>query len=186
MPSVKESKIVFDQKLVVEEATIVAKDKEYTRLRVKREDASAVLLLNTDSNKIVLTKQFRYAIHDKVKEPILEILAGKVDKGETPLQAAIREGEEETGYKIKSENIQLLVSCFTTPGYSSEKFHIYFATVSNSDKISTGGGLEAENESIELIEIDPVQFIEDIKNGKIEDAKTYVSGLYFANYIYKI
>ncbi len=184
MPSVKKSSIVFDQKLIIEEGIISSGTKEYSRLRIKREDASAVLLFNTDSNKIILTKQFRYAIDDKVNNTILEILAGKVDKGETPLEAAIREGEEETGYNIKEKNIQFLVSCFATPGYSSEKFHIYFATVSNSDKTSKGGGLEAENESIELVEMDPEQFISDIKNSKIEDAKTYISGLYFTNYIY--
>ncbi len=186
MTSVKKSTIVFDQKLIIEEGLISIEDEEYTRLRIKREDASAVLLFNTDSNKIVLTKQFRYGIHDKVNGSILEILAGKIDMGETALEAAIREGEEETGYKILENNIQFIASCFATPGYSSEKFYIYFATVSNSDKTSKGGGLEAENESIELVEMDPEEFIDDVKKGKIEDAKTYVSALYFANYIYKV
>lgn len=183
MPKVSDPHIVFKDKLTVEESTISKKDKEFKKQRVKREDASAVLLLNTDTNTIILTKQFRYPIHDKVKEPILEIIAGKIDGDEEPLTAAIRETKEETGYRIREGKIQLLLSCFSTPGYSSECFYIYYATVTDADKITEGGGLEEENESIETVEIDAEAFIKLVKEGKLKDAKTYIAGLYFANYI---
>ncbi len=183
MSSVKDQKIILDDKLIVEEATITSAGETFKRLRVKRENASAVLILNTDTNKVVLTRQFRYPIHDKVKEPILEILAGKIDTGEEPLAAAIREAEEETGYRILPDHIQLLMSCFSTPGYSSENFYIYYATVTHNDKVSKGGGLPSENERIKVIEMEVDEFIDLIKNGQIKDAKTYIAGLYFANYI---
>ncbi|MES2139707.1 MAG: NUDIX hydrolase [Bacteroidota bacterium] len=173
--------IIFNDLLIIEKAEISDEhDNNFSRLRLKRQDASAVLILNTETDKIILTKQFRYAISSKIKEQILEIVAGKIDEGEKPLQAAIREVEEEVGYRIKPENIQLLVSCFASPGYSSECFYIYYATVTNVDKISEGGGLETENEYISVVELSSVEFKSLIKTGNIKDAKTYIAGLYLA------
>lgn len=183
MTKVSHSHTVFKEELVVEAATISIKGNSFQKQRLKREDASAVLLLNTDTNHIILTRQFRYAVHDKAEENFLEIIAGKLDEGETPLQAAIRETMEETGYRIREENIQLLMSCFSTPGYSSECFYVYYATVTDKDKTGEGGGLKEENESIEVVELDAGAFISMVKNGELKDCKTYVAGLYFANYI---
>src|SRR5206468_565827 len=101
----------------------------------------------------------------------------KIDAKEEPLTAAIREAEEETGYKINIGKIQLLFSCFATPGYSAERFFIYYATVLNSDKVSAGGGKEDEHEHIEVVEMDKNEFDKLIQNGSIQDAKTYLAGL---------
>jgi nudix-type nucleoside diphosphatase (YffH/AdpP family) len=179
---IKEKK-VFDDRLIIEKAKIAYKNKKFSRLKVKREDAVAVLIFNTDTNKIILTKQFRYPIASKTKQHILEIVAGKIDKGEKPLRTAIREVEEETGNKIKPKNITFLLSCFSTPGYSSECFFFYYATVSNADKVSENHGLEKENEYIELVEISIVEFAKRIETGKIKDAKTYIAGLYLYSHL---
>lgn len=174
-------KIIFKDKLIIEKGEISDENNnKFSRLRLKREDASAVLILNTETNKVILTKQFRYAISSKTNEQIVEILAGKIDEGEQPLQTAIREAEEEVGYRIDPDNIKLLVSCFSSPGYSSERFYIYYATVTNADKASKGGGLAIENENISVIEMSPEEFKDLINTGKIEDAKTYIAGLYLA------
>lgn len=176
---IKEQKILED-KLIVEEATFSDNtNNTYTKLRLNREDASAVLLVNTESGKVILTKQFRYAISSKTSERILEIVAGKIDEGEEPLETAIRETEEEVGYKIKPENIKLLVKCFASPGYSSECFFIYYAHVTNTDKVGKGGGLESEKEYIEIVELTVDEFKNQIKEGLIEDAKTYIAGLLY-------
>lgn len=172
-------KVVFNDKLIIEKAELNDGGENFSRLRINRPDASAVLVFNTETQKVILTRQFRYAISAKTKQPIYEIVAGKLDKGEDPLQAAIRETEEEIGYKVKPENIKHLVSCFASPGYSSEKFHLYYATVTNADKIHDGGGMKNENENIEVIELPLNEFNELIRSGKIEDAKTYVAGLIF-------
>lgn len=176
---IKEKK-VFEDKLIIEEATLSDdSNKTFTKLRLKREDASAVLLVNTESGKVILTKQFRYAISSKTSKQIVEIVAGKIDKGEEPLETAIRETEEEVGYKIKPENIKLLGKCFASPGYSSECFFIYYAHVTNADKVSKGGGLESEKEYIEIVELTIDEFKNQIKEGRIEDAKTYIAGLLY-------
>jgi nudix-type nucleoside diphosphatase (YffH/AdpP family) len=179
MPIIVKEKIVFNQKLVIEEALIQDDPHtEYTRLRLKRQDASAVLLFNTSTKKIVLTQQFRYPVADRTPNHLLEILAGKVDEGEEPLDTAIREAEEETGYYIKKENIHFLLSCFASPGYSTECFHLYYATVSSNDRQSEGGGLASENESIKLVELELDEFKSMINDGRIKDAKTILAGMY--------
>ncbi len=180
MFKILKEKIVFNDRFIIKQGKIADNSgHEFSRLCLKREDAAAVLIVNTEANTIVLTRQFRYPISGKTKEYILEIVAGKIDTNENPLETAIREAEEETGYRINFQNIKPILSCFSSPGYSSERFFIYFANVSNADKINKGGGLENENEYIEIIEMPIEQFKECIRNRTIEDAKTYIAGLYF-------
>jgi len=171
-------KNVINKELIIREGELSEGGKHFTRLGVDREDAAAVFILNTETNKVVLTKQFRYPLTFKISENILEIVAGKVDENEEPLDAALRETEEETGYKINNWKIKLLFSCFSTPGYSAERFFIYYATVTNADKISEGGGKEDENEHIEVIEMPRGDFDKLIRDGAIQDAKTYLAGLH--------
>lgn len=178
MATILQEKKAFEEKLVVEEGQIESHGQKFTRQRINREDAVAILLVNTSSNKVILTRQFRYAIAAKTEEHILEIVAGKVDKDEEPRQTAIREVEEETGYKVKNQNLEILLSCFVSPGYTSEQFIIYFGKVDDNDKISKGGGLEEENEHIELVEMPIPEFVENIKGGHFKDAKTFIAGMH--------
>ena len=152
--------------------------KEFSRLRLNRQNASAVFIYNQETKKVVLVRQFRYAIAAKSPEPILEIMAGRISVGEDPLETALRESIEECGYRIRKENIQLLSSFFASPGYSSEKFFLYYATVTNADKVALGGGLEDEDEYIEVVEMTYPDFFKLLDENKIEDAKTLMAGLY--------
>lgn len=177
MTKILHEEVVFKDVLTLEKGHLQdGEGNTFSRLRIKRQDASCVLVLNTDSNRIILTRQFRYGAAPKTKENLLEVVAGKVDEGEEPFTTAIRETEEEIGYRVRKENMKYLVSCFSSPAYSSERYHIYFATVTHSDKKAKGGGLETENESIELVELEPQIFKERIMTGQFADAKTYVAG----------
>lgn len=177
MATILEENVVFKDVLTIEKGTVQDDaGNTFSRVRIKRQDASCVLVINTDSNTIILTKQFRYGAAPKTSENILEVVAGKVDEGEEPLRTAIRETEEEIGYRVKEENMKYLVTCFSSPAYTSERYHIYFAQVNNADKKSKGGGLETENESIELAEMTPKDFKQKILTGQFADAKTYVAG----------
>jgi nudix-type nucleoside diphosphatase (YffH/AdpP family) len=181
MYKIVKEKMILDDGFKVEEATIAGENKDtFRKLRLKREDAAAVLLLNTSTQKYVLTKQFRYPASIE-KEQLLEIAAGKIEQDDDPISTAIRETEEETGYKIKEGNLRFLLSCYASPGYSTECFHIYFATVTDADKISKGGGLESEHEHIEVVEIEKSEFEKMIRERKIKDAKTYLAGLVVQN-----
>ena len=77
-------------------------------------------------------------------------------------------------------SIRPVLSCFTSPGYSSERFFFYYATVTDADKVSDGGGLEDENEYINVVEMNVQEFKDLIKDRKIQDAKTYIAGMYLA------
>jgi ADP-ribose pyrophosphatase len=178
MEIIKEE-IIYSNRFVIEQGTIKLKNDEFKRERINRVDAAVVFILNTESNKVVLTRQFRYAVSAKEKDRLLEIVAGKLDEDEEPLNAAIRESEEEAGYRIKKENIKLVNSFFVSPGYTSEKFNFYYATVTNADKTGKGGGLKNEHEYIEVVEMDVNEFERMVVKGEIRDGKTYTAGLYF-------
>jgi len=180
MATILKERTIFEDYLIIDKGEIESGGQKFSRARIRREDAVAVLLVNTDTGKVILTRQFRYAIADKTNEPILEIVAGKVDKGEEPAQAAKREVEEETGYRIQEHHLKFLFSCFVSPGYSSERFLLYYAQVTDPDKIAKGGGLPSENEQIELVEMDIAEFNENIKKAQFKDAKTYITGLFLA------
>ena len=122
-----------------------------------------------------MVKQFRYPIADKEPNGVLEIVAGKMDEGETPEQTAIREVMEEVGYEINLECLSLPTIAYASPGYSSEKVYTYIATVNNKMKVASGGGLEAEHESIEIIEIEVQKFMEMVRDGEIIDSKTLIA-----------
>ncbi len=125
--------------------------------------------------QIVLVRQYRYA----VKNDLLEIPAGTLEKNETPLACAMRELQEETGYKAKS--MTKLLSCNVAPGYSSELIHFYLA--SDLEKIQSSMELD-ENITVEIINLE--QIVEMIKENTIVDAKTIVGMLtYLTYYLHK-
>lgn len=182
---VVDKKEVFNEILKVEKGTVKIDGKSgeesITRLRVKRPDAVAVFIYNGETEKVVLVKQFRFAIHDKVNEPIYELMAGKIDGEDSPEETAVREAEEECGYKLNPDKLKKIAEFFASPGYTSEKFYLYYAEVTNADKITEGGGLEDEHEYIEVVEMGKDEFTFLLKNGGIQDAKTLVGGLYVVN-----
>ena len=88
MYKITTEKILYQNRIVIKEAQILHEQHHYSRIQVQKENASAVLVLNTDSNKFILTKQFRYPIATQHPEPLLEILAGKIDEGEMRAQGS--------------------------------------------------------------------------------------------------
>lgn len=133
--------------------------------RTEREIIShrgAVGLIPVDENgKITLVKQYRHAV-DKY---LLEIPAGKLDKGEKPLDCARRELMEEVGEE--AETIDELARFYTTPGYSNEFFYLYIAL-----GLKKGEAYQPEEEITGQIEVTFDEAIEMIKSGEIVDGKT--------------
>ena len=181
---VHSEKIIFDKVLQLKEAQLTYVDKQnavnFSRIKINRQDAAAVLVFDVVHEEFILTRQFRYAVYGRVEGELLEIVAGKVDPDEDHRKTAIRETREEIGFEIREENLMYIHSFFASPGYTSEKYHLYYAEVNSSDQISKGGGLESENEFIEIVRVPRIEFLQLLKDGKIEDAKTYVSGLWFS------
>jgi ADP-ribose pyrophosphatase len=148
---------------------------KYSRMKLTRPDAVAALILNVDTEKVILVKQFRYPIADRESENILEIVAGKMDAGETPEQSMCREIMEEVGYKIEESDLTRKKSIYISPGYSTEIIHIFIVKVKDSMKVSNGGGVETEQENLEIVEMDAGEFMSACRKGEIADAKTIIS-----------
>lgn len=134
---------------------------------VVRHPGAVAILAFLDEENILLVKQYRVAL----ERVILEIPAGKLEKGEDPLEAAKRELEEETGYKAKELNY--LGSIATGAGFTDELIHIYKGT--NLYKGVKGGD---DDEFIEVTPFSIANIKEMIKTGEIIDVKTIASLMY--------
>ena len=120
-----------------------------------------VVIVAQKGEKILLVKQYRYAI----SQAIYELPAGKLEPNEDPLLAAKRELREETGYI--ADNWQSLGYINTTAGICNERLYLFKAEI--SDFV---GQKPDENEIIEYYEFDKSKVFDMIKSGEINDAKT--------------
>jgi ADP-ribose pyrophosphatase len=131
---------------------------------VVRQRGSVAALPVHDDGRIVLVRQYRYAVDDHV----WELPAGRVDPGETPDEGARRELEEEVGLRPRS--LEPLLVFWTTPGFCDEVMHLYRAT----DLESVPARPEAD-ERIESATFTLDQAHEMIRRGKIREGKTLVA-----------
>ncbi len=122
--------------------------------------------------RIVMIRQYRHA----ARQHLWELVAGRIDRGESPKKAAARELLEETGYRAKSLNVFLEV--FPTPGFLEERLHILLA------KGLTAG--EAQPEFDEKIISHPYS-VNELKQmmqyGKLIDAKSIAGILYYLTFL---
>lgn len=134
-------------------------------------NGATILLYNREQRTVILTRQFRMPVFDHESESgmLIEACAGILDE-DNPEDCIKRETLEETGYQIK--DIQKIFEAYMCPGAVTELLHFYIAEYSNAMKINSGGGLEHEEEEIEVLEIDFDQAIQMIENGTIKDGKT--------------
>lgn len=131
----------------------------------------AVIVPVKDDGKIILVKQFRYPI----QKTLIELPAGKLEKGEDPLDCATRELEEETGYRSKT--IKKLGEIYTAPGYCTEVLYIYSAM-----QLIPGNHNREEGElGMEIMELSIEEIEKSISSGEITDAKTIVGIHYLKN-----
>ncbi|HTF28543.1 MAG TPA: NUDIX domain-containing protein, partial [Flavitalea sp.] len=81
-----------------------------------------------------------------------------------------RETEEETGYRLK--DVRKIFEAYMSPGSVTEVLHFFIAEFENSMKINEGGGVQHEQENIEVIEKNIDEALKMIETGEIKDAKT--------------
>ena len=138
-----------------------------------RGDGAAILLYNPIKKAVILTKQFRMPSYLNENEDgmMIEVCAGLLDADDA-LTCIKKEAEEETGYKIN--NPTKLFEIYSTPGAVTEKIHYFIAEYSDEMKINDGGGLEAETEEIEVLELPFETAFNMISTGEICDAKTII------------
>jgi ADP-ribose pyrophosphatase len=132
-------------------------------LEVVRHPGAAAVVPLKDDGTVILIRQFRHAAGGF----IYEIPAGKLHPGEDSGTCAVRELEEEVGYRAGS--LELLSSIFTAPGFTDEVIHIFKAT-----GLTKGRQQLDRDEVLEVIEMPLLEAIRMIETGAIRDAKSIV------------
>jgi ADP-ribose pyrophosphatase len=139
---------------------------------IRHPGASAVVPFLSDPRgddpQVLLIRQYRYAADGY----LFEIPAGRLDPGEDPRNCAARELKEETG--CTADQLEYLLTIYTTPGFTDEKIHLFMAT-----GLASG---ETKHEADEFLDLQPMllsRALEMVQDGKIRDSKTAL-GLLFA------
>ena len=165
--TIKSEKVYSGKILSVKLSTVELPDQKYSkRERVLHDNAVALVAIHDD--KILLVKQYRISV-DKI---IYEVPAGLIEHDENPKDAALRELEEETGYRAK--NIEYLTEFYSTPGFCTEKLSIFYA----KDLEFVGQNLD-EGENLEVVEMPLEEAMSMIESGEIMDGKTISSILFY-------
>ncbi|MCL2068864.1 MAG: NUDIX hydrolase [Oscillospiraceae bacterium] len=141
-----------------------------TREVVEHNGGVAILAVD-DADNIIMVRQFRYG----VGESLLELPAGKLERGEDPAECGLRELREETG--MEAGEYSLLARMYPTPAYCSECIYIYLA---RKLKPAPGGQNLDENEILEAVYIPLEKALAMCLSGEITDAKTLIGILKYA------
>ena len=162
------SKQIYDCGLfrVTEDRAIDPKTGFQIKRTVVRHDGSAVVMPVDAKNRILLVRQYRLPAN----RYLWELPAGRLDPGETPLQAARRELAEETGYKARQWT--KIASFWVSPGYVEERMTIYRAS-----DLKEGVATPMDDERIEMQWFTRKQIADLIAKGGIQDAKTMIGFL---------
>ncbi|MGO0060917.1 NUDIX domain-containing protein [Brevibacillus fluminis] len=159
------SQPIYDGRIIkvkVDEV-VLPNGKTAKREIVNHQGAVAVMAL-TDDNKLLAVRQFRKPL----ERSIVEIPAGKLERGEEPIECARRELLEETGYTAKE--LTLLSSFYTSPGFADEILHLFVAT-----GLTAGEAQPDEDEFVEVLHLSLEEARQLHTAGDIRDAKTVVA-----------
>jgi nudix-type nucleoside diphosphatase (YffH/AdpP family) len=136
-----------------------------------RGNGATILLYNKENKTVILTRQFRLPtfINGNATGMLIEACAGLLDK-DNPEDAIRRETEEETGYKVT--HIEKVFEAYMSPGSVTEILYFFVAEYSKDMKVHEGGGVEHEQENIEVLEMGFDKAWLMMQSGEIKDAKT--------------
>jgi ADP-ribose pyrophosphatase len=143
---------------------------------IRHPGAAAVVPVASDPEgpdpTLLLLRQYRYATGGTV----WEIPAGRLEKDEDPAACARRELREEAG--VAAGRLDRLTTIWTTPGFTDEAIHLYWAT-----DLSGATQAREPDEFMEVVARPLSQVLADIREGEIRDGKTIVGILYVAGFI---
>lgn len=149
---------------------------EPTGLRTKREvithPGSVVVLPVLPDGRIVMIQQYRHA----TRQYLWELVAGRMEPGEDPKQAAARELAEETGYKAKK--LKVFLDVFPTPGFLEERMFLLLAS-----DVVPGKANPEEDEKIISAVYEPAKLEQMIGRGELHDAKSIAGLLYYFRFM---
>ncbi|MGH9800837.1 MAG: NUDIX hydrolase [Blastocatellia bacterium] len=136
---------------------------EITREVVRHPGGAGCLPLFADG-RVALVKQYR---HPAGRE-LLEIPAGKIEAGETPMESAGRELEQEIGFR--AARIEPLADFYSTPGFCEERLYVYLAT----ELTPVEQNLD-HDEFVEIVYLPLVEAVAMAARNQFEDSKTIIA-----------
>ncbi|EGY76430.1 NUDIX hydrolase [Peptoniphilus indolicus] len=169
--TIKTDKIYDGKILSLKVDTVELPNKKYSKREIVEHSAAVSIVAITEDDEVLIIKQYRKAI----EKEIYEVPAGLIEIGELPKDAAMRELTEETGYT--ASDIQYLSEFYTSPGFCTEKIHVFLAT-----------GLKLGEQNLDLyefIDVEKIKFEDVLKmldRCEINDAKTIASILYYKEF----
>ena len=173
---IQKTDLLSNNKYLLNKITFDYKKNDNSWITQKREvydrgNGAAILLYNSKNKNVILTRQFRLPtyLNGNRSGMMIEACAGLLDLDE-PEQCIIRETEEETGYRIT--NVKKVMETYMSPGVLTEILYLFVGEYNESMKVNEGGGLEEEQENIEVLEMKFDTAYSMIANGEIKDAKT--------------
>lgn len=145
--------------------------KKQSREVYDRGNGATILLYNKVQRTVILTRQFRLPsfVNGNESGMLIEACAGLLDR-DNPEDCIRRETEEETGYKIT--DVRKIFEAYMSPGSVTEILYFFIAEYTSSMKVHEGGGIEHEQENIEVLEIGIDKAMAMIDSGEIKDGKT--------------
>jgi nudix-type nucleoside diphosphatase (YffH/AdpP family) len=135
-----------------------------------RGNGATILLVNRDRRTVVLTRQFRLPAFVNGHDGMMIEAAGGLLDNALPEERIRAEVEEETGYRVN--NVQKVFEAYMSPGSVTEKLYFFIAEYDASTRVGHGGGVEAEGEDLEVIELTLDDALLAVRRGEIVDAKT--------------
>lgn len=173
---IRETAILSDNWYTLKKITYEYRQKDgsvqvQTREAYDRGNGATILLYNSAAKTVILTRQFRLPtfINGNADGMLIEACAGLLDK-DNPEDCIRRETEEETGYKISA--VRKIFEAYMSPGSVTEILYFFVAAYTAAMKVSAGGGVEQEQENIEVLEMPAATALQMVKDGSIKDAKT--------------
>jgi GDP-mannose pyrophosphatase NudK len=174
--NILETKVLSDNWYILRKVTYeyVKKDgsvQVQSREAYDRGNGATILLYNTTEKTVILTRQFRLPSYLNGNETgmLIEACAGLLDK-DNPEDCIRRETEEETGYKVS--DVRKVFEAYMSPGSVTEILYFFIAEYSKDMKVNEGGGIEEEQENIEVLELPFESALQMISTGEIKDGKT--------------
>ena len=133
---------------------------------------SVVVLPVFQDGRILLIRQYRHA----TRQFLWELVAGRMETGESPRRAAARELIEETGYRAR--RFRVFLDVFPTPGFLEERMYILLA-----QELTSGDARPEVDEKITPRAFPPAQLMQMIRRGTLRDAKTIAGLLYYFSFL---